>query len=545
MRHHLFLTGNMGAGKSTVGALLAHLLGWHFCDLDTEIEQMTQKTIPQLFQERGEPYFRTLESQILQQRSATSVPTVFATGGGIVLSEANRARMFERGWVVHLFAPPEELARRVGKAGNRPLLQGHSNLQERLAKIATEREPFYQEADWIVDTTHQAPEQIAQQIARLVMPTPTHPLCLPVLEGTERAYEVRIAPGICHTLAEHLLPLKCPSAVALLTHPTLLPWTEPIVQSLEQHAIRATVITLPSGERMKTLRTAERLYKALLQAGIDREGILVVVGGGMLGDLGGFVSATYLRGIPFVQVPTSLLAQVDSSVGGKVGVDLPEGKNLVGAFHQPLLVLIDPEMLSTLPLRQARNGFAEVIKYGITLDKGLWQRLTLMVQQRLISPRRFQPDPAEWTLPIAKCIHLKARIVSTDERDTQGTRALLNFGHTVGHAIEAVMGYRNILHGEAVAIGMRVEAHIGRLMGITPPEVVTSLEAMLQQVGLPTELPALELDEVLGAMRYDKKSVHGELRMVLLEAIGRAQLVPKIPVETVQEALRLCASHSL
>lgn len=545
MRRHLYLTGNMGAGKSTVGALLAHQLGWQFCDLDTEIERTTQKTIVQIFQEQGESAFRALESQLLQQKSATETPTVFATGGGVVLSEANRAFMFERGWVFFLSAPVEVLSRRIGQAENRPLLRDASDLAQRLREIATLREPLYREADWVLETTYLTPEQVVQQIVRLVSPTPRNPLIVPVLEGTAHAYEVRIAPKIRHALPNHLLARCHPSGVAILTHPILQQWVEPMARALEAEGIRTVVLSVPPGERRKTLRTAERLYNALLQAGIDREGLMVVVGGGVLGDLGGFVSATYLRGIAFVQVPTSLLAQVDSSVGGKVGVDLPAGKNLVGAFHQPLLVLIDPELLSTLPMRQARNGFAEMLKYGIALDRGLWRRLTTMLNQKVLTARRFTRQPAEWTLPIAKCVHLKARIVSEDEHDRKGLRALLNFGHTVGHALEAVMGYRGILHGEAVAIGMLGEAWVGHLLGITPKEVVMALQEALVRAGLPTQLPSVNLDAVLEAMRYDKKRTHGQLQMVLLEDIGQARLVPQIPLETVREALSRCASPSL
>jgi 3-dehydroquinate synthase len=249
-------------------------------------------------------------------------------------------------------------------------------------------------------------------------------------------------------------------------------------------------MTLPSGERVKSLRVAEQLYAQLLEAGCDRGSLLVIVGGGVLGDLGGFVAATYMRGIPYVQVPTTLLAQVDSSVGGKVAVDLPQGKNLVGAFHQPLMTLIDPDTLGTLPLRHWRNGFAEMLKYGAALHIGLWRRLQIFVEAKVVSARRVHKETALWAIPIARCVSLKAQIVSDDERDLSGRRALLNFGHTVGHAIEAALSYRGWLHGEAIAAGMVAEAEIGRTLGVTPPEIVDELRQTIAQAGLPTQLPA-------------------------------------------------------
>ncbi|MCS6918190.1 MAG: 3-dehydroquinate synthase, partial [Fimbriimonadales bacterium] len=244
---------------------------------------------------------------------------------------------------------------------------------------------------------------------------------------------------------------------------------------------------------------------------------------------------------PYVQIPTTLLAQVDSSVGGKVAVDLPQGKNLVGAFHQPAQVLIDPELLRTLPLRHWRNGFAEMLKYGAALHAGLWQRLQTMLEQGVLSPRRLRHDPAEWTLPIAQCVNLKAQVVSEDERDLTGRRALLNFGHTVGHAIEVILGYRGWLHGEAVAVGMIAEAELGQILGVTPPETVQALRETIARAGLPTRLPDSACpDALIGAARYDKKRAGDSLSIVLLHSIGNAQLMPNIPISALREALERC-----
>lgn len=537
---HLYLIGNMGSGKTTVGKKVAEWLSLPFYDLDALIEQSVGATIPELFAQYGEPYFRELEAQMLQKVSE-SPAAVVATGGGVVLSEANRAWMRQTGWMVYLKASPETLWRRIQRAQNRPLLQ-NAEPQKTLEQIAQAREPFYQEADWIIGTDALSSSQVANAAIRACRPTPDSPLDIAVLPQQPYGYTVQIAPALRTRAAEATLERVRPTRVAILTHPHLQRWAEPICAQLGTLGIPTAVLTVRVGERIKTLRTAEHLYAQLLQAGIDRSGLLMVLGGGVLGDLGGFVAATYMRGIPYVQIPTTLLAQVDSSVGGKVAVDLPQGKNLVGAFHQPVQVLIDPEMLRTLPLRHWRNGFAEMLKYGAALHLGLWRRLQTMLQQGVLSPRRMRPDPDEWTLPIAQCVNLKAHIVSEDERDLSGRRALLNFGHTIGHALETVLCYRDWLHGEAIAVGMIVEAELGQILGVTPAETVQELRATIARAGLPTRLPeSVCSDALIDAARYDKKRAGDSLSVILLHAIGNAQLTPNIPQSALREALERCA----
>ena len=538
---HLYLIGNMGSGKTTVGKRVAERLGLPFYDLDQRIEQATGLTIAELFTQQGEARFRDLESCALAE-IAYLPQGVVATGGGVVLRADNRALMRSRGWVIYLRASPDTLWRRLKHATDRPLLRTESPY-ETLRAIVQARESLYQEADWVIETDALSPEEVAEAIARLAAPTPEAPLVIPVLPNQPNEYPVLIALGLIANAAEAISERIQPTRVALLTHTNLRHYAEPLQRAFTQRGVPARTITLPSGERIKSLRMAERLYAQLLEAGCERGSLLIVVGGGVLGDLGGFVAATYMRGIPYVQVPTTLLAQVDSSVGGKVAVDLPQGKNLVGAFHQPLMTLIDPETLRTLPLRHWRNGFAEMLKYGAALHIGLWRRLQLFVEAKVVSARRVHKEAALWTLPIARCVSLKAQIVSEDERDLSGRRALLNFGHTVGHAIEAALGYRGWLHGEAIAAGMVAEAEIGRVMGITPPEVAEELRETIVQAGLPTQLPAgIDADALLTRMRHDKKRAGDSLSIVLLEAIGNARLVPNIPVEAIREALARCAT---
>ena len=531
----------MGSGKTTVGELVAHRLRLPFYDLDQRIRQVTGLSIVELFAQQGEAAFRVIEREVLSEIACLPVGVV-ATGGGVVLREENRALMRRKGWVIYLRASPETLWQRLQHTTDRPLLRTESPY-ETLQVIAQAREPLYQEADWVIDTDALCPEEVADAIVRAFNPTPDAPLVIPVLPNQPHAYPVQVAPGVMTSAAQAILQRIQPTCVAILTHPKLRGYADPLLNGFTQNGVPAHLITLPSGERMKSLRVAERLYAQLLKVGCDRGSLLVIIGGGVLGDLGGFVAATYMRGIPYVQIPTTLLAQVDSSVGGKVAVDLPLGKNLVGAFHQPRMTLVDPETLRTLPLRHWRNGFAEMLKYGAALQIGLWRRLQTMLRQGVLGAHRGRKDPDEWVLPIARCISLKAQIVSEDERDLSGRRALLNFGHTVGHAIEAALGYRGWLHGEAIAAGMVAEAEIGRTLGVTPPEIVDELRQTIAQAGLPTQLPAgVDADTLLMHMRHDKKRAGDSLSIVLLEVIGNARLAPNIPMEAIREALARCAT---
>ncbi len=283
---------------------------------------------------------------------------------------------------------------------------------------------------------------------------------------------------------------------------------------------------VPPGERSKSLARAESLYEAFARAGLERGRPVFALGGGVVGDLAGFAAATWLRGVPLVMVPTSLLAQVDSSVGGKVGVDLPAGKNLVGAFHQPRVVVIDPDVLATLPRRHLRAGLAEAAKVGFVLDGAL--------------VRQLERDPAAWGAIIRRAVRAKARVVSEDERDG-GRRQLLNYGHTVGHALELVGDYRRWVHGEAVALGMAVEAGIALRRGLLAPAVAERQAALLEALGLAAPKRALagvSARKVFSAMHLDKKRSAGELRFVLTEGVGVASFGHRVPRAEVIAALQ-------
>lgn len=357
--------------------------------------------------------------------------------------------------------------------------------------------------------------------------------CIPVaLE--DRSYDIVIEPGALTSGAavERILPIAAGNRLCIVTHPGLeAAYAAPLAQGLSTQGLNVTTVRIPAGERAKNLRTVARLYDAFLAAGLDRKSLVIAVGGGVLGDLVGFAAATYLRGVRFVQVPTTLLAQVDASVGGKTGVDLPQGKNLVGAFHQPGLVLIDPLTLNTLPSRELVAGLAEVLKYGIISDEPFFHLVTGDL------PALLRRNEAALSRAIARSCEIKAQIVSQDETE-QGLRAILNFGHTVGHALEAVTAYRRYKHGEAVAIGMVSAALIGELLQVTPESVTRALCASLRAAKLPVEFPQdIEVDSILAAALKDKKTVDGRLHFVLARRIGDVVVTANATEDVVCAAL--------
>ncbi|HXD00147.1 MAG TPA: 3-dehydroquinate synthase [Verrucomicrobiae bacterium] len=304
-------------------------------------------------------------------------------------------------------------------------------------------------------------------------------------------------------------------------------------KSLARAGFDVLLIVVPAGETAKSLKTVQACYDRLAQHRLERKSFIVALGGGVVGDLAGFVAATYLRGVPFVQVPTTLLAQVDSSVGGKVGVNLKAGKNLVGAFHQPRLVLCDFDTLRTLPLREYRSGLAEVIKYGIIYDAALFKKLERDL------PKLLKRDPKILSDVVARCCEIKAEVVGQDETDG-GLRAILNFGHTIGHALEAISGYGKYLHGEAIAIGQVAAAGLSaRLTGL-PSADVQRIRNLFRRAGLPVtvKLEAAARKHLSSAMKLDKKVSGGEIKFVLAKKIGKVEYGRNVPMSLIQDILR-------
>ncbi|MEM7314066.1 MAG: 3-dehydroquinate synthase [Planctomycetota bacterium] len=335
----------------------------------------------------------------------------------------------------------------------------------------------------------------------------------------DRSYPIEIASGLLADAADRIAGQVKLSKVVVVSDTNVAPlYAQSLLQALSQ-VCDATLLTVPAGESSKSVAQLQSLWHDVLAFGADRKSVVVAVGGGVVGDLAGFVAASFGRGIPFVQVPTSLLAQVDSSVGGKVGINLPGAKNIVGAFWQPQYVLIDTDVLTTLPEREYRAGLAEVIKYGVIADEQFFAYLEEHIEA--IKSR----DPAIMQCVIRRCCEIKAEVVRDDEREQSGRRAILNYGHTYGHALEAITGYTTFVHGEAIAIGMVCAARLAEQLGRIDEDLGRRQKRLFEEVGLPTEMPDCDHDQMLELMGRDKKVEHGQLRLILPTRMGHVELV--------------------
>jgi 3-dehydroquinate synthase len=348
-----------------------------------------------------------------------------------------------------------------------------------------------------------------------------------------RSYDIRIGAGNLATAGRFLTERgKVSHAVVITDQNVEEPHAATVGESLAEEAVAVDLLVIEPGEPAKSVDEAAVLWEKMLQLGADRKTVVVAVGGGVVGDLAGFIAATYARGVRFLQVPTSLLAQVDSSVGGKVGINLPEAKNMVGAFLQPMGVLVDTATLETLDEREYLAGLGEVVKYGVILDAGLFDYLEQS------AARLADRDHDVLRHVVARCCRLKADVVERDELETSGLRAVLNYGHTFAHAFEALSGYGQILHGEAVAVGMLCASRLAERLGRIDAELTRRQEKLLAELGLRTELPPLDPDQILRSMMHDKKVEHGKLRFVLPTRMGHVELVGDVDPEVVRGVLR-------
>lgn len=344
--------------------------------------------------------------------------------------------------------------------------------------------------------------------------------------------------GILEEVGRRVRSLMSPSAAYVIADESAHTYASKTQISMQDVGIPTHVYMISSGETSKNLETVQQVYSWLAENKAERGHLILAVGGGVVGDLAGFVAATYLRGIPFVQIPTTLLAMMDASIGGKVAVDMPQGKNLVGAFYQPKFVLSDVETLKTLPVRELTSGWAEAIKHGLILDVGLIDTFESHVSELK------SLDPEIATEIIRRSVAIKAGVVSQDEKETLGIRILLNYGHTIGHAIESVTGYTEYLHGEAVSVGMMGAAKIGELLQIMNLDDVERQKEVLQAYGLPISAPALNSEAIISAMTSDKKTTGGSISWVLLDGIGKAITNNEVPDKYVREALKFVLTSS-
>jgi 3-dehydroquinate synthase len=348
-----------------------------------------------------------------------------------------------------------------------------------------------------------------------------------------RSYDIKIAGGLLAELGRECGQLKLARRCAVISDSNVSPhYAQLAVNALSAAGFEPGTITVPAGETAKSVKTVHACYDQLASQRLERNSFIVALGGGVVGDLAGFVAATYLRGVGFIQIPTTLLAQVDSSVGGKVGVNLKSGKNLVGAFYQPRLVLCDLDTLKTLPDREYRSGLAEIIKYGIIYDPALF------IELERVFPRLLARDTAVLSKVIARCCEIKAEVVQQDEMEN-GLRAILNYGHTIGHALEAISHYGRYLHGEAISIGQVAASKLSsKILGL-PNDEVQRIVNLFQMAGLPTtvRLTAHQREKLLAAMRLDKKVVGGEIKFVLARGIGRVETGLAVPPQLIDEVL--------
>ncbi|MHC4251700.1 MAG: 3-dehydroquinate synthase [Planctomycetota bacterium] len=352
----------------------------------------------------------------------------------------------------------------------------------------------------------------------------------------KRSYVIRIAEGLVDEVGPALRETLDPTGAIVVTDTNVRAlYAERVQRSLARAGMKAATLEIPPGERSKSAKELARLWDGMLAHGLDRKGAIVALGGGVVGDIAGFAAATILRGVAFLQVPTTLLAQVDSSVGGKTGIDLDAGKNLAGAFWQPAGVLADPSTLRTLPPRELKAGLAEVVKTGVIRSKPLFD----LCEKRAEAMLNCEPDALGEA--VRRSCSVKARVVGRDERDTTGERAVLNFGHTVGHAVEAAAGLGSVLHGEAVSIGMVAAGRVALRLGFWDEGSQERLEKLLARFGLPVGLGGLDLDEgdVIRRLRSDKKAVAGDVYFVLPMKLGCAELHPEpVPEKLVREVVR-------
>ncbi len=494
---NLLLAGPPGAGKTTVGRLCAQQLDYRLIDTDELIAARAGKSIPDIFAEQGEAAFRALEREAVAQATAQD-GRVIALGGGALLDDDNRALTAAAGPVICLRATEKSIRARLGAESGRPLLQGGEKDGFALRALLRERATHYDSFALQLHTDALTPQAAAERIVSELMPwrstvqTPAgdYPV---VLGESVRLYLTRL-------LREHGLPH--PAVVVTDSNAGPL-WAAELG---EQYG--APLVSVPAGETQKTLTSAQELYDAFLQHGLDRHSLILAVGGGVIGDLAGFAAATFMRGVRWVNIPTTLLAMVDASIGGKVGVNLPQGKNLVGAFHPPALVLADAGLLTTLPPEEYTSGMAEVLKHGLIGDAELF---TALGPQAL---------PLSHEL-LQRALAVKIEIVQRDPHE-KGERAKLNLGHTIGHGIEAASDF-TLRHGEAIAIGLLAETRLAERSGLAAAGLSERVEAQLLALGLPTGCPGLPAERIRALMASDKKKHAGELTFALPTAIGAVE----------------------
>jgi 3-dehydroquinate synthase len=505
---HIFLYGPPGTGKSTIGKILASNLDLPFIDLDEVIESTAGTPVAQIMTQHGEPAFRAMETAALKETvgHASSVTDsgdkVIALGGGALLREENRVIADAHGTVVLLMADLDTLLNRLeNEAGKRPLLAG--DVRGRLTQLLTQRQAHYSSFPLQVDVDRATASQNAFGVQ------------------TRLGRFHLSAMGEYDVLVDHVENIGGLLTQRGLQNPIVVTdenvaalHAGRVLESLRRAGFSPNLLTIPAGEAYKTIDTVQKLWQGFLENGLDRRSTVVALGGGVIGDLAGFAASTYMRGIHWVCVPTTLLSMVDASLGGKTGFDLPQGKNLIGSFYPPKLVLADPQLLQTLPEPEFISGLAEVVKHGIISDPELFGLCARGLD--------FIKDDLEQI--VKRAMAVKIKVIEEDPYE-KGIRAALNLGHTVGHAVELVSKFQ-LRHGEAVAIGMATEAKLAERLSVASQGLSDIIREVFVKLGLPVQIPEqLPREEILRTMRVDKKKNAEVIRFALPTEIGRVELV--------------------
>ncbi len=570
------LIGFSATGKSVLAPYVAERLGWRVVDLDVEIEREAGRPIPAIFEREGEAGFRAREREAVRE-AAQIDGAVIASGGGVWLDPENRAALAEQGFVITLEARPSTILARYaateqGRPEVRPLLAG-ADPRRRVESLKAQRQPFYALADLTLHTDEPEIGELVEEIVAAVERGAGR-----ALDSDSRLRAMREGPGVAPPPVTDFGPdVACVVDAGASRYPVYTGWDllgrlgeifdrlglsrrvfliadgavieghgETAAQTLRDSGRQVFSYRVEPGEASKSLECLAELYAWLAERRAERSDVILALGGGVTTDLAGTAAATYLRGMAMVHAPTTMLGMVDAAIGGKVAVDLPAGKNLVGAFYQPRAVICDLTTLATLPRRELRSGYAEVIKHALIREPQMLDELERHAVT-LLNPAAARANAAAAEI-IADMIRrnqrIKARVVSADEREAD-VRAILNYGHTLGHAIEAVTGFRELLHGEAVAIGLVAAAEIGHAMGLIDESLLTRHRTLLEHFGLPVRTPApLDAGALLEAMSRDKKVVGGRQRWVLLESAGAALVRDDVPPSVVLEAIDAVASVS-